>query len=474
MTLPGFRLILTDLNGTDHTITDDVQSLETSTALSNATDTFSFSILNDNDEYSYIEKGCAIQISTGIGTLVDKINGYITEVVRTLDSAGIKPILRVSGEDSTIRLNDIYFSGRFYNMELSALIHAIMSSVDYSTGKTYYQLTEIFASPAQMQTTPYTISEATYTWKSLAEAIKEIAELAGYVWYIRPFMGWKLLYFSDPTSQEVLQTIVDADLEGTPEITDVGNIVNRAVVVGGWQQNTDKSGLVQSGTVVVSSSSARNQAFTPAKDYLSSVMVYTELVSASDSSITLSIQNDSAGAPDGVNIANGYHEILFGEIVDGGYTEFRFESDVTLTPGVQYWIVLKGTTATGVKVGVNGATLDYKTRYPSRVAVMANDFDSQERYKNSDGSPGIYMQVHRDSKLEDAQMAEVKANEMLMPIPKKVARLKLRDERRKAGDVVRLTISETGIDIDKTMKILSSTQSLGEVFIYNSLEMEEI
>ena len=44
----------------------------------------------------------------------------------------------------------------------------------------------------------------------------------------------------------------------------------------------------------------------------------------------------------------------------------------------------------------------------------------------------------------------------------------------KAGDIVQLTLSTVGIEVDKTMKVMCSTQTLGERFIYNELELEEV
>lgn len=467
MTLPTYSIVVTDLDGSPHTITDDVRNLSTSTALSDSSDSFSFSILNEGDAYSYIEKGCAIKISTGVGSLTEKLDGYITDVSKTLDSGGIKPVMSVCGEDQGGRLNHIFFSGRFYNFEVSELIHAIMSSIDYTTGKTYYQLTGITDSDTLISSTPYTIDEATYVWKSLGAAIKELADAVGYEWYVYSISVWDLIKFYDPGGEAVV-SITDADLEGVPTITDVGEIVNRAVVVGGYQQTEDKSGNTKTTTTTVTDAVAKNQSFVPTEDYLSSVLVHTELVTDSASSITISIQGDDAAAPDGVNLSNGQKTIKLDSIIDAGYTEFRFDSHVTLTPGDTYWIVLKGTTADGVKVGVNGsAVLDYETRYPVRVAVMSNDDASQDKY-------GMYMAVFKDEKIEDSQLAEIKANEMLMPEPKKVANLTVRGDSLKAGNVVQLTISETGIAIDKTMKILSSVQTLGDRFIYNGLEMEEI
>jgi hypothetical protein len=468
MTLPAYSITITDLNGTPHTITDDVQALETSTALSDATDSFSFTILNESDEHSYIENGCAIEISTGIGSLTKKISGFVTEVSKTLDNSQIKPIMSVSGEDGGIRLNHIMFSARFYDIEVGALVHAIMSGVDYTTGKTYYQLAGIDATDIKIQSTPYIITEATYVWKSLAAAIKELADAVGYEWYIYPFSVWKYLKFYDPSTTAVSEQILDADIEGSPEITDEGDIVNRVVVMGGFQQNTDKSGGTQTTTTTVTDSVAKNQSFVPTEDYLSSVLVYTESVTDSASTLTLSIQADSGAAPDGKNVANGLKVISVDAITDAGYTEFRFSRDVTLTPGDTYWMVLKGSTADGVDVGINGsAVLDYKSRYPVRVAIMSNDDDSQVKY-------GMYMKVYRDKKIEDPEYAEQIANSLLRPNPKKVANIMVRGDSIAAGDVVLLTLSEPGIEINKNMKVISSTQTLGTVFIYNALTLEEI
>ena len=467
-TIPTCSILITGLDGTVHTITDNVRTLETCTELSDAADTFSLELLNVDDMHSYVEKGCAIEISTGIGSRTKKLDGYITDVEKTLDEEGIKPVLYVCGEDGGFRLNHIYFSGRFYDYEVSALVKAILDNTDNTTGKTYRTLAEVDVSDSYIDATAYSIDEATYNWQSLGSAIKGLAETVGFAWY-RDID--KVLRFYNPLDAIVAATIVDADLEGVPVITDIGVIVNRAVVIGGYQQTTDKTGNTQTDTFTVKSDASKNQSFVPTEDYLSSVIVYTELVTDSISNITISIQGDSGAAPDGVTLSNGRGIVKIDSIVDGGYTEFRFKNNVTLTPGDTYWIVLKGTTtgaSSGVDVGVDGGgVLDFVTRYPVRVAVMANDDISQEQY-------GMYTQPYRDIKLEDSQLAETKANAMLTSTIKKVASLTIRDDALKAGDVVQLTLSTVGVAIDKTMKIMSSTQTLGEVFIYNSLELEEV
>lgn len=463
-TIPACRILITDLDGGGHFTMDDVQELEISTELSNAADSFSFSLLNANDVYSYIEKGGGITIRTGIGIFTTKIVGYITDVEKTL-VGGTLPVISVSGESGEIRLNNVFFSGRFYGYEVSALTKAILDTLDYTTGTTFRALADVDASNAYIEATAYSVDEATYTWKSLGAAIKELADMVGFAWYRDTD---KKLHFFDPSASAIAATIVDADLDGAPTITDVGEIVNRAIVVGGYEQVLDKSGNTQTTTTTVTNTTAKNQSFVPTEDYLGSVLVYTELVSGSESSISISVQGDISGAPDGVNLSNSHNVLKLDSIVDGGYTEFRFKSHVTLTPAKTHWIVLEGTTADGMKVGVDGgAVLDYKTRYPSRVSVMTHDDASQAKY-------GMYMQVFRDNTIEDPQVAEVMANEMLMSEPKKVANVVLRDDTLRAGDVVRLTLTTVGVAIDTVMKIVSSTQTLGEIFIYNELEMEEI
>lgn len=463
--LPSYLITITDLDGNPHSITEHVQKLSVTTELSDATDSFSFSILNESDAYSYIEKGCAVEIRTGMGSTTKKLDGFITDVSKTLDGGQIKPIMGVSGGDGSIRLNNIMFSGRFYDLEVSALAKAILDTDDYTTGQTYRSIADIDASNTYIESTAYTVDEATYVWKSLGAAIKELADSVEYAWYRDVD---KRLHFFDPTAAAVSEQITDTDLEGSPKITDKGEIVNRVVVIGGFQQNTDRTGVTQTSTTTVTDISIKNQSFTPTEDYLSSVLVYTELVTDSVSSLTLSIQQDSGAAPDGKNVSNGLKTIIMDSIVDAGYTEFRFSSDVTLTPGDTYWMVLKGSTSDGVDVGVGGASvLDYVTRYPVRVAIMINDDASQDKY-------GVYMKVHRDKKIEDPEYAEQIANSLSQPEPKKVANLTVRGDSISAGDVMQLEILETGIAIDKTMKVMTSTQTLGEIFIYNTLTLEEI
>jgi len=92
----------------------------------------------------------------------------------------------------------------------------------------------------------------------------------------------------------------------------------------------------------------------------------------------------------------------------------------------------------------------------------------------ADGSPGIYMTVYRDEKIEDSEHAERIANSLIRAEPKKVANITIHGDSITAGDIVRLTLSEPGIEINKDMKVITSTQTLGEIFIYNALALEEV
>ena len=142
MTLPTYSITVTDLDGTPHTITDNVQELEITTELSDAMDTFSFSLLNEADTYTYIKKGCAIEISTGMGSATKKLDGFVTEVIKSLDDRQTKPVMAVSGEEEDIRLNNIFFSGKFFDIEVSALVKAILDATDYTSGQTYRALAQ--------------------------------------------------------------------------------------------------------------------------------------------------------------------------------------------------------------------------------------------------------------------------------------------------------------------------------------------
>ncbi len=130
--------------------------------------------------------------------------------------------------------------------------------------------------------------------------------------------------------------------------------------------------------------------------------------------------------------------------------------------------MIDGTTTDGQLIGVDGSSdVDFETKSPKRVAVIANDSDSQDKY-------GMYIDPYRDENMIDAELAEQKANHMLNGTPKKSAAVVIHGDNITANDVITLTISKAGVSIDKIMKVIKSSQTLDHRYIINSLELEEI
>ena len=463
--MPSARACITDLDGTGHTISDMI-STSIDSEITDAADSFSLELSNIADRYSWLERGCEIEILIGMGGVnTKKLTGIVLDVSKYLDGDDY-PYMDVSGEDWGYKINNLYFSDRFYDTELSAVVKAILDSTDYTSGDTWREIAGISSDYTNIDATAYTTDVASFKWQSIGSAIKTLADAAGFDWYIDIN---KALWFFDSESVAITATLTDSDLVAPPSLSDVGDIVNRAIVVGGYEQKEDQSGSTKTTTTTITSSVANNEMFTPDQDYLSSILVWTELVTGSSSDIKMSIQADSGSAPDGVNMSNGQITIKLDAITDGGYTEFRFKNHVTLTPNDDYWIVLEGTDADGQKVGVDGsANLDFYTRWPSRIVIMADDDVSQ-------GSYGMCMcQPHVDNKIEDPDIAEQMANETLVLNSKKVADITRHGTDIDAGDVVNLILTAPGVAINKTMKVVSSSWDVGEKFIDNDLHLEEI
>lgn len=462
---PVLRIEITDLSGTLHTI-NTARSLEVAFVLSSAADSFDFELLNDDGEYSYIEAGCEAVIYMGVGYVTKRITGVILNVKHTLDDALSKGIIVVDGLDWGWRMSHIYFSGRYFDMEVSDIIKAILADVDFTTSSTYRELAQLSSDYAHIETTLHTVDTATFVWKSLASAIDELAKWVGYEWYVDTD---KKLHFFDPALTAVSETIVDAQIEGSPTVTDVSGIINRAIVVGGYKQNADITGETHTTTTTVTDASTNNQSFVPTHQLLSSVLVWTKQIVGSQSTLAVSIQCDSSGSPDGKNIANAYKLIDPAYIVDDDYSEFRFSQHVTLTVGDTYWLLIAASTSDGQDIGVDSSgNVDFVSRYPVRITGMADD-------KTSRGEYGMLSAVpYRDELIEDSDIANQKALEMLMTETKKSATLVLRGWTVTAGDNVQLTLSQSGIAINKTMTIVRSTLSMGHVFIFNELELEEL
>lgn len=462
--LTSYKFIVTDISGTDHEITDGIQNIDLDYVLSNGADTFSFTITNELDQYAYIEKGCKIRIMYGIGGANEiRLVGIIKEANKTLEGALVLAMIEVSGEDWTNRLNHIYFTDRYYNIEVSNVVKAILDSIDYTTGKTYRELAEINEDYSYICTTDYTFDNASFVWSSLSSALKELAEAVGFEWYVDTN---KRVHFYDPYENLVSSVIVDDDIHSAPVIGTYKEIVNRVIVVGGYKQAIDLVEGPYSLFTPVTEIISCNESFVPNENFISSVFMYTDPLDLT-SNMTLSIQEDNAGIPSGENIANGYVTINHDRITDGGYTEFRFENHVTVTPGIIYYMVIHGTSTPGVNIRVDGSyNLDYNTRFPYRIAIISNDVDSQKDY-------GMFTAVHRDEGIEDEMQAELIAEEMLNGYPKSTADIMMYGTKVGIGDTVKLTISKIGVSIDKNMKVISNSHSVGHRHIYNSLELKE-
>jgi len=464
--IPTSRVLITDLDDEGYAITDNIQRLNLDLSGSQAADRFSFVLTNESDAYSYIEQGCEIAIYMGVGGVdTVKLVGIITNVNKTLEGSQVLPIMEVSGEDWGYKLNHMFFPARFYDTEVSAIATGILEKTDYTTGQKYRELMDVSSNYDNVETTAFTIDSATFNWVSVSSAINDLANEVGYEWHIDTD---KRLHFYDPAAYVITDTITDDDLDGSPTISDTLKIVNRAIVIGGYEQSIDQTGATETTTTTITDSTPKNESFVPTEEYLSSVFVHTEFVSGSSSNITISIQEDSTGSPSGVILPESAAIVLLDNITDEGKTELKFTNPVTVTPGDTYWMVLEGTTADGVKVGVDGSDdLDFNTRSPARVAVMNNDIASQDQY-------GMYVEVFRDEKIESSELAELKANQMIVKTHKKTAEITIHGNDIIAGDVIRLTITEPGVAIDKNMKVLSSSHSMTKAFILNNLSLVEI
>ncbi len=103
-------------------------------------------------------------------------------------------------------------------------------------------MADISSDYTYIESTAYSVEIASYNWKSMSSAFAELADAVGFGWYVDVN---KRLHFYDPTLVVVSDTVTDDDLHGNPVINDIGEIVNRAVVIGGYQEVTDQSGPTQ-------------------------------------------------------------------------------------------------------------------------------------------------------------------------------------------------------------------------------------
>lgn len=459
--LVSARLLITDIDGDGHTITDNIEFLEINNTLSHSSDTFDLIIVNDENEYSYIEHGCKVEILLGTGGVnTKKITGIMTEVSYMLDDELVKGRIEISGEDIKYRLHNIYIFNIIYDKLISQALIDILGTTDVTTGQTIRELADIDSDNTHLQTTTFTSTEIKFIWTSLSTAIQELADYVGYEWYIDTD---KKLHFYEPEDIAVSTTITDTDLIGQTQINVYKNVINRSIVVGGFRGIIDQKSNTQNNTYTVTNLLSKESTFVPTNDQLYSVDVWTERVSGSSSNLILTIEDDDDNL-----IPNSLKTVYSDDITDGGYTTFQFNTYVNLTVDVSHNIHLEGTTSDGVKIGIDsGSIIDYITKYPVRVASVMYESDSVDKY-------GLCMDVYVNTKIVDQDMAVQKAISMLNGTPKKHAIISVDGYSIEIGDIITLNITKPSININKDMKVVNSTLVLHHSFIENILELDEL
>lgn len=465
--IPSCLIIIKDLDGIYHYIVDDVMTLNIVSNLTSSADTFNFQLFNYDDKYSYITQSSEVEIWAGMSnTITKQIVGIISSVVRSLDGEQIEPHMTISGEDWSYRLNKTWFSGRYLDQELSDIMKAILDDVDYTTGQTYREIAGISSDDSNIDTTLYSLDIASYPWKQLSEAFSNLVKLGEYDWYVDEN---KKIYMFAPKDETIFDTITDDDLVGGIELTQQEPIINRSIVIGGIEQVVDRKGWWHTTYTTVTDDVSKNQVFNPYVEVLSSVIVWTKKVSGSTSNLQVAIQlDDGTGNPDGVNLSGSEITIQTNDIIDDGYTTFMFKNNVVMIPKNNHYVILNGTTSDGVQIGINASGyVDTRTRFPVKVAIMANDINSQNKY-------GICSAVFRDTKLEVSEDAELIAQEKLSGEPVETASFIVYGNEIKSGAILRLYIKKLGVGIDKSMKVVTASHDYGDRFIYNTLNLREI
>lgn len=463
LSLSSASLMITDLNGDIHAITEDIENVSVSSSLSYASDTFNCEVANHDDINDFIEFGCEIEIYLGMGGYNTKrLTGIITEAVYTLDSGLMNGRIEISGEDIGYRLNNIYvFVIIEEEKEISDILEIVLETVDVTTGKSYLELADIDNDYTYIETSDYTSEKTIFAWTPLTTVIKELAEYAGFEWYIDVD---RKLHFFDQYDTSVSATIVDTDLCSNPRISIYEKTINRGVVLAGIMDKVDQTGVTKDGTVAVTTAYTKTTSFTPTNNLLYSVLIWTELVSPYDSDIILKILDSDSNI-----VSGGTKSVYKSDIEDGDYTRFVFESYVYLIVGKNYTLSVEGTSTTGVNVGLGEEPphrIAYITNHPVRVSSIQNDMDSYDRH-------GLYMDVYVDEHIIDPVFAAGKAYSMLNGDPKQMANVAVHDDSIIPGDVVTLALTTPGIKINKTMKVMNSVLTLKQPFIENKLELKE-
>ena len=456
-------LMITDNDGGIHAITEHIEDLTVNLSMSYASDTFGCVLANYDDDYDFIEFGCEIEIYLGMGGYNTKrLTGIITEAVYTLDDGLIEGRIELSGEDIGYRLDNIYvFCIIEEEKEISDILEIVLETVDYSTGKSILELADIDNDYTYIETSDYTSEKTTFAWVQLNAVIKELAYYAGFEWYIDVN---KKLHFFDQYDTAVSATITDVDLCDNPRISAYEKTINRAMVFGGFGDKADQTGEDQDGFVTVTDTVSKSTSFIPDNSLLSSIWIWTELVSGSTSDLIMKIKDSASEV-----VTGGTKTVYMSDITDGGYTQFNFDTFVEVSVGRAYTMYLYGTTSAGVDIGVAAAPpnrIHYITHFPYRVASVSNDIDSYDRY-------GLYTDIFVDQLIEDPTLAAQKSYSMLNGDPKKMASVSIHDDTVTVGDVVTLTLTTPGIKINNDMKVMNSILELKKPFLINKLELKE-
>lgn len=458
------RLLITDLDGFGHSITENIELVKLNHALSHASDTFAISLANYDDMYSYIEFGCEIEILIGIGGYNFKtMVGIVTDVMSMLDDENqVEARIDVTGEDIGYRLHNLFVFNAIENKEISQILIEILDTIDHTTGLKIRELANIDLSDGHIESTPYISKQTLFAWTPLSTAINELATYAGYDWYIDLS---KKIHFFDPNNVSVSVSIIDEDIIGSPIISTIGTPINRSLVFGGFYDTVDLETPLRVKYERIDDEDSLTSHFVPNQNTLSSVYVWTSVMGVCD--VVLKIKDSQQNV-----VANGTVTVLSSDIVDREFTKFKFKSFVNLVPHETYTIYLIGTTTAGVSIGCcGGATNEcdivYKTTYPTRVASIANDMESYGRY-------GLYMDIYVDKHIEDPIIADMKSASMIKSNVKKEATICIKNVSVCVGDVVNLKIARPGIKIDAHMKVVNSKLSMKHCYIENCLELEEL
>ncbi len=463
--LASALLMVTDLDGVIHPITEDIEDVVVNRTLSYASNTFSCEVANHDGIYDFIEFGCEIDIYLGMGGYNTKrLSGIITDATYTLDDNLMEGRIEMSGEDTVYRSNNIYvFCIIEEEKEISDILKIVLETVDVSTDKSILELADIDNDYTYIESSDHTSDKTTFAWTLLSTAINELAEYAGFEWYIDIN---KKLHFYENRIVPVTTTITEDDLVGNPRLGAYKETVNRAIVFGGHWNKIDQTGHTKDSTYVATDTVSRESYFVPTMNLLSSVQVWTSLVVNSESNLVLTIEDAASNI-----ISNSLITAYQDDITDGGYTEFKYNSFVELVVGETYYVHLEGTTSDGVNIGkgiVNSVTkIDYVTKHPVRVGSISIDKASYEKY-------GMLMDVDVDTNIDDQVLAKLKSDSMLNGEPQKLATIHVADDSIETGNLLRVYFTKPGIQIDDVMKVVKSTLTPKHIYIKNTLECEEL